>query len=202
MVWRASLLLILIVSAGGRLTRAQEVKEAAKEAEGVELHDGFLNISFAPPDGFHALNDKQVELIRSKGVPVKFIYADATLGSMVIINTYGDEASEKGLSQIRRGFEDAAKKAFPNLVWLNRERVTINGQKWLRLRYKSGPNPDDFVTDFYVIAWAGKFVIFNFAIRVSKYETYKDALEKSLKTIELSISVIAPAVEDAKPVKP
>jgi hypothetical protein len=195
-LWR-SIAAVLFLWLGCGLAVAQEGKP-------VELFDQPLNISFVPPAGFRAFDDKQLAHMRGAGIPAKFIYSDAQMEVLIVINTFGDDASEKGWADVKKQIAKSAAKEYTRVEWLNREPVSLKGYKWMRMRYKgetaNDATVDDMIDDIYFIDWAGRYVIFTFTAPAKKYESYRKALEQSARTIELSILVNVP-VQEAKPSK-
>lgn len=188
------LALLLLWLGCGAAARAQE--------KSVDLSvDQSRVVSFAPPAGFRALDEKQVAAMNARGVPGKFMFTDAQLESSIVVNAFGDDATEEGLAEVRKAIEAKAKQDYARVEWYERGPVRLKGQKWMRLRYKGTPRPEDgeaMVDDFYFVEWAGSYLLFTFSCPASKYAAYKAAFERSARTIELSISVIAPA-EEPKP---
>ena len=167
----------------------------AQEQGRVEVRDGFLAISFVPPPGVAAAPPEELEALHKMGRRVKFMFRDAGADMTVSVNTFGEDATAATVAEIVKTMVAELRRRHPRGTVLTRGPVTIKGYKWLRLRHRTGPAADEEVNDYYLIDWAGKVVLFNFSTMVGGYESRRAALERSARTIELSILVEAPVIE-------
>ena len=153
---------------------------------------GALNVVFTPPAGCNALPEKTMASA-FRGVPVKYACVTPGEGTAVFVTVSEMENPEKGFPDFERGFKDGVREVSP-AVQFKRRTVSLNGTKWVGLRYTTQAAGGSAVSnDAYMISWAGYAVLFNFFTPAPKYEARRAALEESAKSIGLSISAFAPA---------
>ena len=156
-----------------------------QQGKRTELSAGNIAISVVLPPGLQPFSEQQMALVRQNGVPAKFVFSDPKSDVMVVVNTFGSNADEKGLSEVAEQIKAAAEKQSSHLEQFTRDFITMDGKKWLRLSYKEGTGDDELIDSYYVTDWAGEYVLFNFASTVAKYESYKSAFEQSAQSIRL-----------------
>ncbi|HKG15825.1 MAG TPA: hypothetical protein VKB12_21070 [Pyrinomonadaceae bacterium] len=166
------------------LARAQETRE-------VEITDGALNISFAPPPGCNALPEKAMAAAFA-GQPVKYGCVTPGEGTSVFVLVSASDGTKRGFADFERGFKDGVKQGDP-AVRFKRRVVSLNGDKWVVLSYTQGRGDAAVANDVYMIDWAGHVVVFDFLAPPSKYESSRAAREESAKSVGMSITVNAPA---------
>jgi len=146
-----------------------------------------VGISIVLPVGLQPFSEEQMALVREKGESAKFIYSDPQSDVIVVINTFGSGANEKGLPEVAEQIKTATEKQNANTEWLSRDYITMNGMKWLRLSFKEGVGADQLIDTYFVTDWAGEYVEFIFTSTVAKYENYKSAFERSAQSIQLEL---------------
>src|SRR5260370_42268485 len=68
-----------------------------------------IGISLVLPPGLQQFSEQKMALIREKGIPAKFIFIDSSSDVMVVINTFGNDANEKGLLKVEEEIKVAAR---------------------------------------------------------------------------------------------
>ena len=169
----------------------------AQEARDVEITEGALNISFTPPPGCNTLPEKTLAEA-SGGRPVKYGCVTPGGGTSVFVLLSESDGGRRAFSDFERGFKEGVKQDDP-AVRLKRGVLSLNGAKWVTLRYTQGKGGEAVANSVYMIDWAGYIVVFDFVAPASKYESSRAALEESMKSVGLSISVIAPAPQPDAP---
>lgn len=185
-----------------RLRKALLIAAAILSAHGVaegrqgtrtELAAASISISVVLPPGLQPFSEQQMALVRQNGVPAKFVFSDPKSDVMLVVNTFGSNADEKGLPEVAEQIKAAAEKQSPHFERFERDFITMDGKKWLRLSYKEGTGDDELIDTYYVTDWAGEYVLFNFSSTVAKYESYKSAFERSAQSVRLGF--IARAID-------
>ncbi len=150
-----------------------------------------IGVSLVLPSGLEQFSAQKMALIREKGIPAKFIFSDSSSDVMVVINTFGNDANEKGLLKVEEEIKAAAQKHNASVEFLKRGVISMNGKKWLRLSLKEGTGEDASIDTYFVTNWAGEYVLLNFSATVAKYEKYQSAFETSARSIQLELIVNA-----------
>src|SRR5260370_25212427 len=148
-----------------------------------------IGVSLVLPPGLQQFSEQKMALIREKGIPAKFIFSDSRSDVMVVINTFGSDANEKGLLRVEEGIKTSAQKQNTSVEFLKRGVISMNGKKWLRLSLKEGTGEDALIDTYFVTDWAGEYVLLNFTATVAKYESYQRAFETSARSIQLELVV-------------
>lgn len=159
----------------------------------IDLEAGSVEISIVLPAGFKQFSEEQMAQVHQKGVPAKFIFNDSQNDLVLVINTFGANASEQSLSEAAEQIKAAAQKQNSHIEWLKQDFISINSQKWLRLSFKSGAGADELTDTYYVTDWAGQYVLLDFSSPAAKYDNYKSAFERSAQSIRLGF--IATSIE-------
>lgn len=159
----------------------------------IDLEAGSIGISFVLPAGLQPFSEQKMALIREKGIPAKFIYSDPQSNVTVVINTFGANANEKGLSEVADQIKAGAQKQNNHVEWLKQDFITINSQKWLRLSFKGSASDGELIDTYFITDWAGEYVLFDFSSTATKYDSYKSAFERSSQSIRLGF--IAKSIE-------
>jgi hypothetical protein len=151
----------------------------------VNLEAGSVGISFVLPAGLQPFSEQKMSLIREKGIPAKFIFSDPRSDVTVVINTFGANASERGLSEVVDQIKAGAQKQNTHVEWLKQDFITINSQKWFLLSFKGGASDGELIDTYFITDWAGEYVLFDFSSTAAKYDNYKSAFERSAQSIRL-----------------
>ncbi len=69
-----------------------------------------IGVSLVLPPGLQQFSEQKMALIREKGIPAKFIFSDSRSDVMVVINTFGSDANEKGFLKVEDGIKTSAQK--------------------------------------------------------------------------------------------
>jgi hypothetical protein len=171
---------------------------ARAQGEQVEIDVGHLQIVFTPPKGLPRVGADELRRLSSSGSTMRAAFGDLRQG-MLAVETF--DAGPKGvtdgdLESLKKKLEADVADTFPAAEWMSREVVTINGPRWLRLRYQV-PGLAHVVSDAYAIVWFGKVVTFALYAPAAEYERQRPAFEKSAASLRLILS--ARPVPDAKP---
>ena len=150
-----------------------------------------IGVSLVLPPRLQPFSEQKMALIRDKGIPAKFVFSDSRGDVMVVINTFGSDANEKGLLKIEEQIRASAQKQNESVEFLKRSIISMNAKKWLRLSLKEGTGEDAQIDTYFVTDWVGQYVLLNFTATVAKYESYQSAFEQSAKSIQLTLIVRA-----------
>src|SRR3989442_4297632 len=66
----------------------------------VELMADGIGISLALPPGLTRFSEEKLALVREKGVNARFIFSDSQSNVLLVVNTFGNNANETGLSSV------------------------------------------------------------------------------------------------------
>lgn len=159
------------------------LQEEAALGEKVSLFDG--RVSFSPPAGFA----KMTEEMMSKKYPElnvpKVAYSNAET-TVSVVAGFAEERNlrPEQLPEFKDFFSSALEKAVPELQWLKKELVEIDGRRWVHLEYvarRAGSR--EVHNDTYTTSLDGRIMFFNFNSAVDVYEKSKGVLQKSRATI-------------------
>ena len=178
---RVLVLIGFLFSCGSALTQQKRV----------ELIDGSIGFSFVPPSGLSAMSKEAIASVYdpNSATAPKFAFYDQHQEVFVSVGDFGSNATPVELLEIKKAMEAHAEKTYQHLDWLERSWVTINGKKWFRLRFRVGGGTQEIFNDYYVTDWVGRYVLFNFSSSATQYAARRRDLEKSAKTILLSMVV-------------
>ena len=186
--WKVTVAAIAVILLGCPRADAQDKR--------VELKDGSRVINLLLPAGLEPFSDERMAAVREKGVAAKFAFGDPQDDVRLTINIFGgDEADEKGLSKVAAQIKAGAERNL-RVESFKRDFIKMNGDKWLRLTFKGTAGTDSRVETYYVAAWAGEYVLFNYSSTAAKYENYKSVFERSARSIELAVMMHTIANED------
>lgn len=188
--WEVSTLAAVILF-GCSLANGQENR--------IELTAGNIEISLVLPAGLQPFSEERMALVRENGIAAKFIFTDSRGDLIAAINTFGSGADEKRLPSVGDEIKASAEKQSAYVEWIARDLITMNGKKWLRLSFKEESRGIALINDYFVTDWIGEYVLFNFSSPVAKYEGYKSAVERSVRSVQLGL--IAESIELNKGVK-
>ncbi|MDX6305829.1 MAG: hypothetical protein QOI77_2798 [Blastocatellia bacterium] len=148
-----------------------------------------IGVSLVLPPGLQQFSEQKMALIREKGIPAKFVFSDSRSDVMVVINTFGSGANEKGLLKVEEGIKTSAQKQNASVEFLKRSVISMNGKKWLRLSLKEETGEDAMIDTYFVTNWAGEYILLNFTATVAKYKSYQGAFETSARSVQLELIV-------------
>lgn len=155
----------------------------------VDLTAGSIEISLVLPAGLQPFSEQKMALVREKGIAAKFIFSDTQGDLIAAINTFGSGANEKGLAKVGDQIAAGAEKQAAFAGGFTRELITMNGKKWLRLSFREKSAGGELINDYFVTDWVGEYVLFNFSSPTAKYESYKSAVERSARSVQLGFIV-------------
>jgi len=156
----------------------------AQEGEGrAQFRDG--RISFVPPAGFKAMSKEDItfKFGRSGAVQPEFAYSNERQNVSVAIGFVGSGLRAEQLDGLKKVLEADLERRLPGLEWIERELVTREGRRWLRLHLKSQAIDTGVVNDMYATIFDGQLLTFNFNSTVAQYDNYKESLRRSAQTI-------------------
>lgn len=172
---------------------------AGAQDKRIELKSGSRVISLSLPAGLEQLPEEKTASVREKGVAAKFVFGDPSGDARLAINIFGgDDADEKGLSKVAAQIKANAEKS-RRVELFKREFIKIDGARWLRLTFKGTAAGADSsrIETYFVAAWAGEYVLFNYSSTVAAYEKYRSEFERSARSVQLAIMVNTIVDEDA-----
>lgn len=173
----------------------------AQEEPVVEVSEGARTVGFTPPPNCQKLSEEAKALVSKEILNLKYGCATPQKDTVLFLIMPPDTGDEKGLAYYEKDFKKSQNTLHPNIKWLGRDTVKIGGDKWVRLRFREGPAENNLINHAYFTDWAGRFVLFIVGSPASQYERLKAGLEKSAKSIQLTIFVNAPVNADTPGVK-
>src|SRR5882762_11529961 len=84
-----------------------------------------IGVSLVLPPGLQPFSEQKMALIRDKGIPAKFVFSDSRGDVMVVINTFGSDANEKGLLKIEEQIRASAQKQNESVEFLKRSIISM-----------------------------------------------------------------------------
>lgn len=173
---------------------------ARAQGEQVEIVDGHLKIIFTPPEGFPRAGADDFQRLSARDPTLRAAFGD--LGALVRVNTFDalpNGVTDGDLESLKKKLERDVAADFPAAEWMSRDVVTIDGPRWLRLRYKVPGRAVSIVSDVYANVWFGKVVTVTLFNPEPEYERQRPAFEKSAATLRLIVSLRT--VPEAKPAR-
>jgi hypothetical protein len=157
----------------------------------VEFIDDPVGIRFVPPNGAERLGDEAAR-VYGAGTLFNAVFSYQKNTMILIINTFDAEtggfpagSTNDDHQALRQKFESEITAGFPDVKWMSRDVIKINGPPWVRLRYKAASGGGEVVSDMYAIVWAGRLVVFNYICSAGNYERLQTDVEKSAASIQL-----------------
>ena len=130
----------------------------------------------------------------TRGVTPLAVFREPRRELRVTVNTFDAEGvGVEDVRSLKKRLESDLAAAHPTAKWLSRGMVKLGGDDWVRLRYRATAGIGEVVSETYATLWAGEAVIVTFYGPAAEYEGQCAAFRRSAESIELSISVIAPA---------
>jgi hypothetical protein len=182
---RRSHLAVVFVLLFIMLSGAQAYAQATGER--VQFKDG--RVSFVPPAGFKPMSKEDINLkFGRKGAAFApdFAYsANERHNVAVAFGAKGSGLPPIALEELKKMMEKQLESSITGLEWIEREIVTLNGTRWIRLHLKSAAIDTGVINDMYFTAFDGQLLLFNFNSTIAQYENYKESLRKSAQTITI-----------------
>jgi hypothetical protein len=165
------------------LSGAQAYAQATEER--VQFKDG--RVSFVLPAGFKAMSKEDINLKFGRNGAAyapDFAYsANERHNVAVAFGAKGSGLPPIALEELKKMMEKQLESSIPGLEWIEREIVTLNGTRWIRLHLKSPAVDTGVINDMYFTTFDGQLLLFNFNSTIAQYEKYKESLRKSAETI-------------------
>jgi hypothetical protein len=151
-----------------------------------DLTLGSIEISLVLPVGLQPFSEKKMAQYREEGGGIgKYIFSSAQADLLVIIDTFGSEASDKGLTKVADKIEAGTKERGVVIGPFVRRFITMNGKKWLHVSFRETSASSDLINDCFVTAWIGRYVLVEFSCEVAHCKSYKPAVTHSMRSVEL-----------------
>ena len=142
-------------------------------------------VSFSPPAEFEKMTD---DLILKKypelsGPRVAFSNRETTVSVLVAFAEERNLRREQ-LPQFKDFMISTLEQAIPELHWLTKELVDLNGRSWIHLEYISRRvGSREVHNDAYITSLDNRMLLFNFNAAATEYEKARDVLQRSKATI-------------------
>lgn len=182
---RRSHLAVVFVLLFIMLSGAQAYAQATEER--VQFKDG--RVSFVPPAGFKPMSKEDINIKFGRNGAAyapDFAYsANERHNVAVAFGAKGSGLPPIALEELKKMMEKQLESSIPDLEWIERGIVTLNGTRWIRLHLKSAAVDTGIINDMYFTAFDGQLLLFNFNSTVAQYENYKESLRKSAQSITI-----------------
>jgi len=182
---RRSHLTVIFVLLCIMLSSAQAYAQVTEER--VQYKDG--RVSFVLPAGFKPMSKEDINFKFGRNGAAyapDFAYsANERHNVAVAFGAKGKGLPPIALEELKKMMEKQLESGIPGLEWIEREIVTLNGTRWIRLHLKSAAIDTGVINDMYFTTFDGQLLLFNFNSTVAQYENYKEALRKSAQTITI-----------------
>jgi hypothetical protein len=167
------------------LSGAQAYAQATEER--VQFKDG--RVSFVPPAGFKPMSKEDINFKFGRSGAAyapDFAYsANERHNVAVAFGAKGSGLPPIALEELKKMMEKQLESSIPGLEWIEREIVTLNGTRWIRLHLKSAAIDTGVINDMYFTTFDGQLLLFNFNSTIAQYESHKESLRKSAQSITL-----------------
>ena len=169
---------VLLAVLSGARAHAQQVEERVQFKEG--------RVSFVPPAGFKPMSKEDINVkFGRKGAAYApdFAYSNERQNVSVAVGFRGSGLPPIPLEELQKMMEAQLEKSIPGVEWIEREIITRNGTRWVRLHLKAAAIDTGIINDMYFTVFDGQLLLFNFNSTIAQYETHKESLRKSAQTI-------------------
>jgi hypothetical protein len=181
------LLATLIFTACAASSRSSNTNAApsANPDEGrVLLGDG--RVSFIPPANLKPLTRDQIASSKySKTDPPAHVFANDRQTVSVAVGFSSMELAPDQLAEYQESMERLLSRMIPEIQWVAREVVVINGRKWVHLEVASEAADADLHNHQYTTSFDKHTLVFGFNSTVKEYPQLKDSFLKSAQTIRV-----------------
>lgn len=142
-------------------------------------------VSFLPPVGFTAMTPEEIALKFPNTNPPQQVYANAG-GTVAIAVTLSDvPLTPEQLPELKQVMESSLEQAQPELEWLERGFLEINGVRWLKLESITPALDANIRNDMYFTSLNGRMVGFNFNSTVEADDAVRTELLRSRDSIQI-----------------
>lgn len=150
----------------------------------VPLGDG--RVSFIPPANLKPLTKDQIASSKfSKTDPPQHVFANDRQTVSVAISFLSMDLAPEQLSEYKESMERLLSRANPDVQWVAREILVINGRKWVHLEVASEAPDADLHNHQYTTSFDSRALVFGFNSTVKEYPQVKDAFLRSAQTIQV-----------------
>lgn len=150
----------------------------------VPLGDG--RVSFIPPANLKPLTKDQIASSKySKTDPPRHVFANDSQTVSVAVSFLSMELTPEQFSEYKESMERLLSRAIPDVQWVAREFVVINGRKWVHLEVASDDPDADLHNHQYTTSFDRRALVFGFNSTVKEYPQVKDAFLRSAQTIQV-----------------
>ena len=150
----------------------------------VPLGDG--RVSFIPPAKLKPLTKDQIASSKySKTDPPAHVFANDSQTVSVAVSFLSMELDPDQLPEYQDSMERLLSRMIPEIQWVAREVVVINGRKWVHLEVASNDPDTDLHNHQYTTSFDKHALVFGFNSTVKEYPQMKDSFLKSAQTIQV-----------------
>jgi hypothetical protein len=174
----------LIIVAFVLLAALSGANVQAQNGERVQLKDG--RVSFVLPAGFKAMSKEDINFKFGRNGAAyapDFAYSNERQNVSVAVGFRGSGLPPIPLEELKKMMEAQLEKSIPGVEWIEREIITRNGTRWIRLHLKAAAIDTGVINDMYFTLFEGQMLLFNFNSTIAQYESHKEILRKSAETI-------------------
>lgn len=159
-------------------------KHKGPEPTRVQLADG--RISFIPPAGFKLMSKEDINFKFGRNGATHapdVVYSNERQNVTVAVRFAPSRVAPEQLEEFQKVMETTLERSIPNLEWLAREQLVLNGVRWIHFSLKAAAIDTDVYNEMYFTPFDDKVLIFNFNSTVGEYEKYGEGLKRSAQTI-------------------
>ncbi|HZH29832.1 MAG TPA: hypothetical protein VEY11_03640 [Pyrinomonadaceae bacterium] len=159
---------------------------AQESGERVQLRDG--RVSFVPPAGFKPMSKEDINVKFGRKGEVHapdYAYGNERQNVSVAVGFRGSGLQEALLDELKKIMVAQFESSIPGIEWIEREIITREGRRWLRLHFKAKAIDTGIINDMYFTIFDGQLLLFNFNSTIAQYENYKESLRRSAQSINV-----------------
>lgn len=149
----------------------------------VPLGDG--RVSFIPPANLKPLTKDQIASSGYKNQPGIKVFANDGQTVSVAVSFLSMELAPEQFSEYKESMERLLSRMIPDVQWVAREFVVINGRKWIHLEVASEAPDANLHNHQYTTSFDKHALVFGFNSTVKEYPQVKDAFLRSAQTIQV-----------------
>ena len=149
----------------------------------VSLDNG--GVIFTPPKGFQKMPDDLLRLKYPSERRPRIVYGNKDYSVTVGVKFTENLLSIDELGALQQMYEETLPRMVPNLEWVSKRILEINGNQWLVMEFRSSAIDTDIHNIMCSTSYKGKMLLFNFNSTVKRFKKYQNKLLNSIFSIHI-----------------
>jgi hypothetical protein len=150
----------------------------------VSLADGA--VTFGVPSTFTELSKSEIDLKFPRALPPSRVYGNAKRSVTVAVTFMPTEITRERLPDMKTALEEAMVKVMPDLEWVAREMIEIDGRPWVHLALVTQGLDATIRNEIYVTDLDGKALMINLNATLAEYPKAKPIFEATSASLRIA----------------